>query len=333
MGSRAGPPTWRPAWPIPRTPFISTRRPRAARAGACARRSRRASTSTAKSRSRTRWTGARDWRELARQRGVKHGVVQDKLFLPGIRKLKRLVDGGFFGRILSVRGEFGYWVFEGDWQPAQRPSWNYRAEDGGGIIMDMLCHWRYVLDNTFGAGAARELPGRDAHSGALGRSRETIRLHGGRCRLRMFRAGRRRGRADQFVLERARVSRRTVGDPGGRHARAARSRVCANAGCSIARIRRGRSGIRTFPTRSIFARVGRRFPTTRNSTTRSRSQWEMFLRHVELGDAVPARFDGRREGRAAGGAGARSRGAKGAGWMCRSWRRNAGDACFRSMAA
>ncbi len=82
--------------------------------------------------------------------GVKHGVVQDKLFLPGLMKLKRLLDGGFFGRLLSVRGEFGYWVFEGDWQPAQRPSWNYRKADGGGIILDMLCHWRYVLDNLFG---------------------------------------------------------------------------------------------------------------------------------------------------------------------------------------
>jgi len=87
---------------------------------------------------------------LADAHGVKHGVVQDKLFLPGIRKLRRLVDGGFFGRILSVRGEFGYWVFEGDWQPAQRPSWNYRREEGGGIIVDMFCHWRYVLDHTFG---------------------------------------------------------------------------------------------------------------------------------------------------------------------------------------
>ncbi len=92
--------------------------------------------------------------ELARMAaaaGVKHGVVQDKLFLPGLLKLKRLIDGGFFGKILAVRGEFGYWVFEGDWQVAQRPSWNYRSEDGGGIIMDMLCHWRYVLDNLFGA--------------------------------------------------------------------------------------------------------------------------------------------------------------------------------------
>jgi len=87
---------------------------------------------------------------LAEEAGIKHGVVQDKLYLPGLRKLKRLIDSGFFGRILSIRGEFGYWVFEGDWQEAQRPSWNYRKEDGGGIIVDMLCHWRYVLDRTFG---------------------------------------------------------------------------------------------------------------------------------------------------------------------------------------
>ena len=88
--------------------------------------------------------------QLAKKAGIKHGVVQDKLFLPGLRKLKLLNDAGFFGRILSVRGEFGYWVFEGDLQPIQRPSWNYRAEDGGGMILDMLCHWRYVLDNLFG---------------------------------------------------------------------------------------------------------------------------------------------------------------------------------------
>jgi predicted dehydrogenase len=83
--------------------------------------------------------------------GIKHGVVQDKLWLPGMMKLRTLRDLGFFGRIFSVRGEFGYWVFEGDTVPAQRPSWNYRKEDGGGIILDMLCHWRYVLDNLFGA--------------------------------------------------------------------------------------------------------------------------------------------------------------------------------------
>ncbi|WP_030454343.1 Gfo/Idh/MocA family protein [Herbidospora cretacea] len=86
----------------------------------------------------------------AENAGVKNGVVQDKLFLPGLLKLKRLIDGGFFGRILSIRGEFGYWVFEGDWQAAQRPSWNYRAEDGGGIVLDMFPHWAYVLENLFG---------------------------------------------------------------------------------------------------------------------------------------------------------------------------------------
>ncbi|KAA6485284.1 Gfo/Idh/MocA family oxidoreductase [Agrobacterium rhizogenes] len=86
----------------------------------------------------------------AKASGLKNGVVQDKLFLPGLRKIAMLRDSGFFGKILSVRGEFGYWVFEGDWQTAQRPSWNYRKADGGGIILDMLCHWRYVLDNLFG---------------------------------------------------------------------------------------------------------------------------------------------------------------------------------------
>ncbi|MEI6719941.1 MAG: Gfo/Idh/MocA family oxidoreductase [Betaproteobacteria bacterium] len=88
--------------------------------------------------------------KAAKKAGIKHGVVQDKLWLPGLLKLKMLKDSGFFGKILSVRGEFGYWVFEGDWQEAQRPSWNYRTQDGGGIILDMLCHWRYVLDNLFG---------------------------------------------------------------------------------------------------------------------------------------------------------------------------------------
>ena len=97
---------------------------------------------------------ASDLYRAAKKARIKHGVVQDKLWLPGLLKLAKLRDEGFFGRILSVRGEFGYWVFEGDPKsggpPAQRPSWNYRKEDGGGIILDMLCHWRYVLDNLFG---------------------------------------------------------------------------------------------------------------------------------------------------------------------------------------
>jgi predicted dehydrogenase len=95
-----------------------------------------------------------DMYKTAKKAKIKHGVVQDKLWLPGMLKLAKLRDEGFFGKILSIRGEFGYWVFEGDTAngqpPAQRPSWNYRTKDGGGIILDMLCHWRYVLDNLFG---------------------------------------------------------------------------------------------------------------------------------------------------------------------------------------
>ena len=92
----------------------------------------------------------------ARAAGLRHGVVQDKLWLPGVRKLALLVESGFFGRILSVRGEFGYWVFPGDrrYQPAQRPSWNYRERDGGGIVLDMLPHWDYLLETLFGRIAA-----------------------------------------------------------------------------------------------------------------------------------------------------------------------------------
>src|SRR6266498_943306 len=94
--------------------------------------------------------GALELTRLAADAGIKTGVVADKLFLPGLRKLRRLVEAGFFGRILSIRGEFGYWVFEGDWQPGQRPSWNYRTEEGGGIVLDMLPHWQYLLEDLFG---------------------------------------------------------------------------------------------------------------------------------------------------------------------------------------
>ena len=96
------------------------------------------------------WRMARLAEAANKASGLKHGAVQDKLFLPGLRKLDMLRRAGFFGRMLSVRIEFGYWVFEGDLQPIQRPSWNYRSEDGGGMILDMMCHWRYVLDNLFG---------------------------------------------------------------------------------------------------------------------------------------------------------------------------------------
>jgi predicted dehydrogenase len=128
---------------------------------------------------------------LAKAHGIKHGVVQDKLFLPGLRKLRMLREAGFFGRILSIRGEFGYWVFEGDLQPAQRPSWNYRKADGGGVILDMLPHWRYVLDNLFGKveavscrGATHideriDEQGRRYHSDADDAAYATFELEGG----------------------------------------------------------------------------------------------------------------------------------------------------------
>jgi predicted dehydrogenase len=112
---------------------------------------------------------------LVQDAGLKNGVVQDKLWLPGFRKLRMLKEQGFFGRILSVRGEFGYWVFTGlDYdQPSQRPSWNYRKEDGGGMMVDMFCHWRYVIDHTFGpvkslvSWASIDLPERRAESGEV----------------------------------------------------------------------------------------------------------------------------------------------------------------------
>ncbi|GAJ98121.1 LOW QUALITY PROTEIN: glucose-fructose oxidoreductase [Geomicrobium sp. JCM 19055] len=98
----------------------------------------------------TSLAGSLELAKLAEEAGVKNGVVQDKLFLPGVMKLKHLIDSGYFGEILSVRMEFGYWVFEGDWQEGQRPSWNYKHEEGGGIVVDMFPHWRYVLDHLFG---------------------------------------------------------------------------------------------------------------------------------------------------------------------------------------
>ena len=144
---------------------------------------------------------------LAKAAGVKNGVVQDKLWLPGMLKLKVLRDTGFFGEIISVRGEFGYWVFEGDHVSAQRPSWNYRKEDGGGIIVDMLCHWRYVLDNLFGKVQAVSCHGRDAYQDAMGRVGQAVQVHGGRFGLRDVSVGGRHRGALQFVVVRAGATR------------------------------------------------------------------------------------------------------------------------------
>src|SRR6266404_9345212 len=142
----------------------------------------------------------------AKHAGVRHGVVQDKLWLPGLLKIKALRDAGFFGKILSVRGEFGYWVFEGDHQPAQRPSWNYRKKEGGGIILDMLCHWRYVLDNLFGEVksvsclGATHIPKRWDENG------KPYKADVGR-RLRHLPARERRHRPHQQLLVHARAAR------------------------------------------------------------------------------------------------------------------------------
>ena len=130
---------------------------------------------------------------------MKNGVVQDKLFLPGLLKLRRLIDSGFFGRILSIRGEFGYWVFEGDWQPAQRPSWNYRAEDGGGIVLDMFPHWHYILEQLFAP--VRTVTTRIAtHIPNAGTKTGSATGHCRRRRLCGVRTGRRNRRADQLLL-------------------------------------------------------------------------------------------------------------------------------------
>ena len=132
---------------------------------------------------------------------MKNGVVQDKLFLPGILKLKQVIASGFLGKVLSVRGEFGYWVFEGPMPPAQRPSWNYRKEDGGGIILDMFPHWQYVLENLFGRVTAVSCIGRttipervDEAGKTYGARRMMLLMRRSRLRAGLWRISTRRGR-------------------------------------------------------------------------------------------------------------------------------------------
>lgn len=213
--------------------------------------------------------GALELARLARDAGIKHGVVQDKIFLPGLLKLKRLIDGGFFGEILSVRGEFGYWVFEGDWQEAQRPSWNYRAEDGGGIVVDMFPHWEYVLHELFG-----QVTSVSAHV-------QTHIRNAGTSRASPTPPPPTTPRTAPSSWRAAPSPRST---PPGRSASTATSssssrstaptappsRACATAASSTARPPPSRSGTRTSRSPSPSATSGRKSPTTPCSTTASR---------------------------------------------------------------
>jgi predicted dehydrogenase len=210
--------------------------------------------------------------KLCEDAGVKNGVVQDKLWLSGIRKFRTLRDQGYFGRILSVRGEFGYWVFtgeEGD-QPAQRPSWNYRKEDGGGIIVDMLCHWRYVVDNLFGKVkavsciGATHLPKRiDEHGKPYACTSDdacyaTFECEGGViCQF------------NSSWTVRCSPCRSMAPT-------AAPSWACANAGCRASAPPRARLGTRTSTSPSTSSAAGRKCRTPRPTTTPSRSSGRHF---------------------------------------------------------
>jgi predicted dehydrogenase len=227
--------------------------------------------------------GALELARLAESAGIKHGVVQDKIFLPGMLKLKRLVVGGFFGQILSVRGEFGYWVFEGHWQEAQRPSWNYRAEDGGGIVVDMFPHWEYVLHDLFGrvtsvtAQAATHIPQRwdergkpyaaTAEDAAYG----IFQLEGGAV-------------AQINSLWAVRVMRDELVE----------FQVDGTHGSAVAGLRRCRAQHRSatpkpvwnpdLPATESFRDQWQEVPDNGEFENGFEAQWELFLRHVALGE-------------------------------------------------
>ncbi len=278
--SNASPPISTPRSPIRSTPCISTRRPPAAAPTPSRKPSPPASTFTAKSRPPFPPRAAYELYEIAKKAGVKNGVVQDKLWLPGLVKLKTLIDSGFFGKILSVRGEFGYWVFEGDTPVLpQRPSWNYRKEDDGGIIVDMLCHWRYVLDNLFGEVKAVSLPGSDARHRTVRRTGQAVQVHRRRLGLRDLRAGRRRHRAHQFVVDRARAPGRSAHPPGGRH------KGSAVAGLRDCVVQHQSATPRPTWNPDIDSPIKffdgwNRVPDYQLFDNAFKIQWEMFLRHV-----------------------------------------------------
>lgn len=226
---------------------------------------------------------------LAAAAGVKTGVVQDKLFLPGLRKLARLTGSGFFGRLLSVRGEFGYWVFEGGWQAAQRPSWNYRAEQGGGIILDMFPHWHYLLSNLFGAVRTVQCLGtthipRRADEGGAG-----YPCTADDAAYAIFEL------ADGVVAQvnsswAVRVHRDEL----------AEFQVDGTEGSAVAGLRRCRVQHRSMTPRAVWNpdvpqaadyRAGwAEVPDNEEFGNAFRVQWELFLRHVAVGEPFPWDF-------------------------------------------
>ena len=231
---------------------------------------------------------ALDLVRAAKKAGIKHGVVQDKLFLPGLLKLKVLIDSGFFGRMLSVRGEFGYWVFEGDWQPAQRPSWNYKKAEGGGIILDMVCHWRYVLDNLFGDVESVTCLGATHIPKRVGRERQDLQRRRRRRGLRDLPARGRRDRAHQHVVVHARAARRPRRRSMSTARTARRSPACRSAGASSGSTRRARCGIPDVPQPIDFFETWSEVPGLGNYDNGFKTQWEMFIRH--LYDGAPFKW-------------------------------------------
>ena len=250
--------------------------------------------------------------------GVKVGVVQDKLFLPGLLKLRRLVASGFFGRIIAARGEFGYWVYPGPDPKPQRPSWNYRREDGGGIISDMFAHWRYVLDNVFGPVRSVMRGRRHPHPGAHRRGRQASTRRPPRTPPTRCSSSTAGGRADELVVVRARESRRAVRAAGRRHATAAPSRACASARSSRRRRRRSRSGTRTCRT-PIAHRAGvERGAGDGAARERLQAPVGAVPAPRRARRAVPVGLRSRARAASSSTSWASSRGASGAGSTCRS---------------
>jgi predicted dehydrogenase len=234
---------------------------------------------------------ALDLARLAREAGVRNGVVQDKLFLPGLLKLRRLVEGGFFGRVLSVRGEFGYWVFEGDWQEAQRPSWNYRAEDGGGIVLDMFPHWRYVLEHTFGS------PVRSVYAHAATHIPERVDERGERYEATADDAAYGIFELDGGIVAQinsswtTRVNRDELVE----------FHVDGTEGSAVAGLRRCRAQHRSATPRPVwdpdvpaaerFREQWQEVPDNGAFDNGFKAQWELFLTHVATDGAVPFPYD------------------------------------------